>query len=157
MDIGTEIGADIPYCIVGGTALCEGIGEIIKPLESFKDKILILVKPPFGVSTREVYQRLDINKIKLHPPTEALMNAMKKQDLRFVAGNMKNVLENVTVNKFPVIRRIKNDMIKLGAAGSMMSGSGPTVFGFFDDMLKAQRCYDYMKLKYKDTFITRTI
>ncbi len=157
MDIGAKIGADIPYCITGGTALCEGIGEKIKSLEPFKDMILVLVKPPFGVSTREVYQRLDINRIKLHPPTEALMKAIKKKDLKFVAGNMKNVLENVTVNKYPVIRKIKSDMLEFKSLGSMMSGSGPTVFGFFDDMLKAQRCYDYMKLKYKDTFITRTI
>ena len=157
MEQGVSIGADIPYCIVGGTALCEGIGEKITRLNSFKDNILIVVKPPFGVSTKDVYQKLDIKKIKIHPSTETLINAIKEKNLKFISKNMKNVLENVTLRKHPVIRQIKKEMIDMGAIGSIMSGSGPTVFAFFEDMLQAQRCYDYMKLKYKDTYITRTI
>lgn len=157
MKLGVSIGADVPYCIVGGTALCEGIGEKITSLNSFKDYILIVVKPPFGVSTKEVYQKLDIKKIKIHPSTEALIDAIKDKNLKFISENMKNVLENVTLIKHPVIRGIKKEMIDRGALGSIMSGSGPTVFGFFEDMLQAQRCYDYMKSKYKDTYITRTI
>jgi len=157
MEQGVSIGADIPYCIVGGTALCEGIGEKITRLNSFKDNILIVVKPPFGVSTKDVYQKLDIKKIKIHPNTETLINAIKEKNLKFISKNMKNVLENVTLRKHPVIRQIKKEMIDMGAIGSIMSGSGPTVFAFFEDMLQAQRCYDYMKLKYKDTYITRTI
>ena len=157
MELGVRIGADIPYCIAGGTALCEGIGEKITRLNSFKDNILIVVKPPFGVSTREVYQKLDIKKIKIHPSTEALIQAIKEENLKFICENMKNVLENVTLRKHSVIRRIKKEMTDLGAMGTLMSGSGPTVFAFFEDMLQAQRCYDYMKTKYKDTYITRTI
>jgi 4-diphosphocytidyl-2-C-methyl-D-erythritol kinase len=157
MELGVNIGADVPYCITGGTALCEGIGEKITQLDSFKDNILIVVKPPFGVSTKEVYQKLNINKVKIHPPTEALIGAMKEKNLKFVSENMKNILENITLGRHPVIRRLKKEMTDLGALGSMMSGSGPTVFGFFEDMLQAQHCYDYMKSKYKDTYISRTI
>jgi len=157
MEMGLSIGADVPYCVIGGTALCEGIGEKITKLNSFKDNILVLVKPPFGVSTKDVYEKLDINKIKVHPHTEALMAAIKENNLKFVSNNMKNVLENVTLNKHRLIRRLKKEMIDLGAIGSMMSGSGPTVFGFFEDMLQAQYCYDYMKSRYKETYISRTI
>lgn len=157
MELGVKIGADIPYCIVGGTALCEGIGEKVTKLDSFKNHIIVLVKPSFGVSTKDVYQKLNINKINLHPPTEELICAMMRDDVNFVSKNMKNVLENVTVNKHPVIRNLKRQIIEMGALGSLMSGSGPTVFGFFDDMLMAQRCFEKMKLKYNDTFITRTV
>jgi len=157
MELGVQIGADVPYCIIGGTALCEGIGEKITRLGSFSDKILILVKPPFGVSTKSVYQKLDISKIRIHPPTNRLIRAVKDQDLEYVSKNMKNVLENVTLGKNHTLRAIKNELLNMGAIGSMMSGSGPSVFGFFEDMFQAQRCYDAMKSKYKETFITRTI
>ncbi|SHK64701.1 4-diphosphocytidyl-2-C-methyl-D-erythritol kinase [Clostridium cavendishii DSM 21758] len=156
-ELGVKIGADVPYCIEGGTALCEGIGEVITNLKPFKDKILVIVKPPFGVSTKEVYGTLDINKIFKHVRVDDLISAMEREDLVFVAENMKNILENVTLRKHNVLRNIKDEMIECGAMGSMMSGSGPTVFAFFEDMPKAQRCYDVMKKKYKDVFITRTI
>lgn len=157
--IGLKIGADVPYCIEGGTALCEGIGEKITKLNDFKDKILLIVKPNFGVSTKEVYGALDLNKIYKHVDIEGLIMAMEKDDIKYVCQNMKNVLENVTLRKHRLLKLIKEDMIKLGSIGSMMSGSGPTIFGFFDDMLTAQKCYDEIKKKYKfnDIYITRTI
>lgn len=157
MKLGLKLGADVPYCVKGGTALCEGIGEIVTPLKPFKNNIMVLVKPPFGVSTKEVYKSFDISKAIIHPNTEALINAMKRDNINYVARNMKNLLENVTLKRHKVIINIKEDMVRLGSIGAMMSGSGPTVFGFFDDMLKAQKCYEYMKKKYEDTFITRTI
>lgn len=157
MDLGLKLGADIPYCIQGGTALCEGIGEVITPLDSFKDKIIVLVKPGFGVSTKEVYKNFDLNKVRKHPETEKLIEAMKNNDVKYVAENMKNLLENVTLRKHKVLIRIKEEMNSYGALGSMMSGSGPTIFAFFDDMLKAQLCFEKMKDKYYDVFITRTI
>ena len=157
MNLGVKIGADVPYCIIGGTALCEGIGEIITPLAPFKNHILVLVKPNFGVSTKEVYKNLDTSKIFKHPNTNILIKAMEEENLEDVCGNMKNLLENVTLRKYPVLKRIKEDMIKMGAMGSMMSGSGPTIFAFFDDMLKAQRCYDKFKTQYREVYITRTI
>jgi len=157
MNLGVKIGADVPYCIMGGTALCEGIGDIITPLAPFKNHILVLVKPNFGVSTKEVYKNLDISKIFKHPDTESLIKAMEEENLADVCNSMKNLLENVTLRKYPVLKRIKEDMVKMGAMGSMMSGSGPTIFAFFDDMLKAQRCYDKFKTQYKEVYITRTI
>lgn len=157
MKMGVKLGADVPYCIKGGTCLCEGIGEEITQLKAFKDKILVLVKPPFGVSTKDVYGAIDINKIYKKVLINELIDAIKKDDLTFVANNMKNHLENVTLRRHPVIIKIKEDMIKMGSIGSMMSGSGPTVFGFFDDMLKAQSCYERMKKQFNDVFITRTI
>lgn len=156
-ELGLKLGADVPYCINGGTALCEGIGEKITELNRFKDKILVLIKPPFGVSTKEVYSEFNLSKVIFHPKTEELIKAIENDDIYFVASNMKNLLENVTLRKHKVISRIKEETTSYGAIGTMMSGSGPTVFAFFDDMLKAQTCYDNMNKKYKDVFITRTI
>ena len=157
MDLALSIGADVPYCIQGGTALCEGIGEKIKPLKPFRNHILVIVKPNFGVSTKEVYGALDINKIFKHPDIDSLIKAMTREDLYYVANNMKNVLENVTIKKHGLLKDIKNELMKMDALGALMSGSGPTVFAFFDDMQKAQVCYDRMKNQYKEVFITRTI
>ena len=157
MNIGLKLGADIPYCINGGTALCEGIGEKITTLPPFKDKILVLVKPSFGVSTKEVYKSFNLDRVKVHPKTESLIEAMEQDNLYYVANNMKNLLENVTLRKHNILIKIKEDMNRYGAVGSMMSGSGPSVFAFFDDMLKAQRCYEKMKEDYREVFLTRTI
>ena len=96
-------------------------------------------------------------KIFKHPDTQAIIKAMEEEKLEAVCGGMKNLLENVTLRKYPVLKRIKEDMIRMGAMGAMMSGSGPTIFAFFDDMLKAQRCYDKFKTQYKEVYITRTI
>ncbi|MDV4149504.1 4-(cytidine 5'-diphospho)-2-C-methyl-D-erythritol kinase [Clostridium sp. AL.422] len=157
MELGLKLGADVPYCIKGGTALCRGIGEDVTQLSNFKDKILVLVKPPFGVSTKSVYQSFDLSKVKNHPDTKILLDGIEGNDLKVVSNNMKNLLENVTLKKHKVLINIKEDMKNLGAVGAMMSGSGPTVFAFFDDMLKAQICFEKMKLKYNDVYITRTI
>lgn len=157
MELGLKIGADIPYCIVGGTALCEGIGENITTLKPFKNHVLVVIKPPFGVSTKEVYNNLDINKIIKHPDTELLIKYVEENNLLGVCRNMKNVLENVTLRKHMTLKNIKKEIFDMGAMGTLMSGSGPTIFAFFEDMLKAQICYDKMKNKYKEVFITRTI
>ena len=157
MELGLQLGADVPYCIKGGTALCKGIGEEVTELSSFKNKIIVLVKPPFGVSTKTVYQDFDLNKVRSHPNTKLLMKAIEEDDLNLVANNMKNLLENVTLRKHKILINIKEEMRSFGALGVMMSGSGPTVFAFYDDMLKAQKCFEKMKTKYNDVFITRTI
>ena len=157
MELGLKLGADIPYCINGGTALCEGIGEKITSLPAFKDKILVLVKPSFGVSTKEVYKAFDLDKVRVHPKTENLIEAMEQDNLYYVASNMKNLLENVTLRKHNILIKIKEEMNKYGAVGNMMSGSGPSVFAFFDDMLKAQKCYEKMRENHREVFLTRTI
>lgn len=157
MNIGLKLGADVPYCIAGGTALCEGIGEKVTQLKSFKNHILVLVKPPFGVSTKEVYKEFDLKKAKIHPDCENIISKLEEDDLIYVADNMRNLLENVTLKKYRNLIGIKEQMMELGAIGSLMSGSGPSIFAFFDDMFKAQKCYDKMKKNYNDVFITRTI
>lgn len=156
MELGLKLGADVPYCISGGTAICKGIGEEVTKLKPFKDKILVLVKPPFGVSTKVVYQEFKLDRVRNHPNTNLLINAIENDNLEEVCSNMKNLLENVTLRKHKVLINIKEEMKRYGSIGTMMSGSGPTVFAFFDDMLSAQRCFEKMKLKYNDVFITRT-
>lgn len=157
MILGLKLGADVPYCIKGGTALCKGIGEEVTALKGFKDKVIVLVKPPFGVSTNSVYQEFNIEKARNHPNTNLIIDAINNDNLKMVCDNMKNLLENVTLRKHKILINIKEEMRYNGAMGTMMSGSGPTVFAFFDDMLKAQRCFEKMKEKYSDVFITRTI
>lgn len=156
-ELGVKIGADVPFCVSGGTALCEGIGEIITPMSKFQNKILVVVKPKFGVSTKWVYSEYDnLNSVK-KPETEKILNAVKNDDLKLVSSKMANVLEEVTINKYGIIDGIKKDMLKFGALGAMMSGSGPSVFAFFEDSLSAQKCFEKMKENYPETFITRTI
>lgn len=157
MILGLKLGADVPYCIKAGTALCKGIGEEVTALKGFKDKVIVLVKPPFGVSTNSVYQEFNIEKARNHPNTNLIIDAINNDNLKMVCDNMKNLLENVTLRKHKILINIKEEMRHNGAMGTMMSGSGPTVFAFFDDMLKAQRCFEKMKEKYSDVFITRTI
>lgn len=156
-DIGVKLGADVPYCVYGGTAVCEGIGEIITPLKPFKNHILVLVKPNFGVSTKEVYKEIDNKNIEHHPNTEAIVKSIEEDNIKLLCISMVNVLENVTLEKYAELNWIKEQILKFKGLGALMSGSGPTIFGFFEDMYSAQKYYDYMKLKYKEVFITRTI
>ncbi|WP_040192786.1 4-(cytidine 5'-diphospho)-2-C-methyl-D-erythritol kinase [Clostridium culturomicium] len=157
MELGVKIGADVPYCIKGGTALCEGIGEVITELKPFKDKLLVVVKPNFGVSTIATYKGFKLSEVKQHPKVDELIEAMNRDDLKYVADNMMNLLELVTLKEHEEISRIKEFMCAEGALGSMMSGSGPTVFGFFDSEEKANKCAEMLKDKYKEVFVTSTI
>lgn len=157
MKIGLQLGADVPYCIKGGTALCEEIGEKVTELKRFKDKIVVIVKPPFGISTKSVYEAFCLDKVRNHPNTKELIKSIEADDLNNVVKNMKNLLENVTLRKHKILINIKEEMIRLGALGSMMSGSGPTIFAFFEDMQKAQKCFEKMKERYEEVHITRTI
>lgn len=155
--LGVKIGADIPFCIVGGTALCEGIGEKITPLKSLRDKILVLVKPEFGVSTKEVYRKYDECKDVNHPDSEGLIKAVNDGNFNFAVDNMVNVLENVTSKEYEDISKIEAKALEYKALGTMMSGSGPTVFAFFKDEVEAQKYFDEMKKKYKQVFVVRTV
>ncbi|WP_346961743.1 4-(cytidine 5'-diphospho)-2-C-methyl-D-erythritol kinase [Clostridium sp.] len=155
--LGVKLGADVPYCIEGGTALCEGIGEVITSLEDFKDKLMVVVKPNFGISTVETYKNFKLNEIKVHPDVEGIIEAVSRDDVEYVANNMMNLLELVTIKEHKEIEDIKEFMCKEGALGAMMSGSGPTVFGFFNDIDKANQCADELRDKHKEVFVTRTI
>ncbi len=157
MKLGLRLGADVPYCVLGGTALCKGIGEVIIPMKPFRNYILVLVKPNFGVSTKDVYMNIDIDKIKKHPETELIIKAMSNNNIINVGRKLKNVLENVTLKRYGVLKKIKDQMLEMGSCGALMSGSGPSVYGFFEDMLTAQRCFEKLKKNYEEVFITRTI
>lgn len=157
MDIGVSIGADVPYCIMGGTALAEGIGEKLKILKSFSNKLILLANPGISVSTAHVYNSLRLDKIEKSPDMDMLVQAVENDDIYTLAKNMGNILEQVTVEEFSQIKTIKEDMIRYGALGSLMSGSGPTVFGLFDDEKKLVKCKEYLEKKVAKVIITKTI
>ncbi|WP_425446257.1 4-(cytidine 5'-diphospho)-2-C-methyl-D-erythritol kinase [Dethiothermospora halolimnae] len=157
MDIGVKIGADVPYCIMGGTALAKGIGEELTKLNSFSNKLILLANPNIEVSTAYVYNNLNIEKIKEHPNTKEIIEGVNKGNIEKVLNNMVNVLETVTINKYPIIQKVKEAMIKNGALGSLMSGSGPTVFGIFDDINNVNICKDELSEYIDNLFIVKTI
>lgn len=140
-----KVGADVPYCIMGGTALSEGIGEILTELSNAPECKILIVKPPIDVSTKYVYENLHANELKYHPDIDGMVNAINKKDLYGMCEKMDNVLETVTVKKYPVIEKLKTIMKDNGAVNSIMSGSGPTVFGLFDDLNKAQVAFEEIK------------
>lgn len=133
IETGKEIGADVPFCIVGGTALAEGIGEILTPLKPLPSVKVLLVCPRFGVSTAKIFEQYREKRVKERPDTCALLKAIDRGDINALASGMVNVLESVTAREHTIINKTKAALIKYGALGSQMSGSGPTVFGLFDD------------------------
>lgn len=135
---GVRLGADIPYCIQGGTALSEGIGEILTPLPKVPDCYILIAKPPINVSTAFVYGNLKANELTEHPDINGMIQAIHQQDLSGIASRLGNVLETVTIPAYPVISDIKKIMVEYGAMQSLMSGSGPTVFGIFTEEQKAE-------------------
>ena len=155
MMLGKTIGADVPYCIMGGTALAEGIGERLTKLKPLSNIPVILVKPRIGVSTAWVYGNLNISEIKDRPQTDRLIEAVNTQDIKFISKNMKNVLESVTIKKYSIINDIKERLVKLGASGSMMSGSGPTVFGIFEDKQMAESAFSSLKHSEHECILTQ--
>lgn len=145
MERGVKIGADVPYCIMRGTALAEGIGEELTSLPPMVKCPVLIAKPPISVSTKFVYQNLKLDENTIHPDIDKIVSNIKSKDLKGVAENMGNVLETVTIPNYPVIDEIKSRMIEAGALNAMMSGSGPTVFGIFDDEEVAKKAYADMK------------
>ncbi len=137
---GATLGADIPYCIMGGTALAEGIGEKLTKLSDCPRCFVVIGKPGIGVSTKFVYENLVLNDKTVHPDIDGIIDKINANDIYGVADKLGNVLETVTEQAYPVIADIKSIMIREGALNSIMSGSGPTVFGLFDDKEKAEQC-----------------
>ncbi len=145
MERGVKIGADVPYCIMRGTVLAEGIGEKLTPLPPMPSCKVVVAKPQISVSTKFVYENLKLNEIDAHPDIDILLSGIREGNLHKVAANMGNVLETVTIPNYPVIAEIREEMMRLGALNAMMSGSGPTVFGLFDDEVLAQRAYTELR------------
>ncbi|MCI8955492.1 MAG: 4-(cytidine 5'-diphospho)-2-C-methyl-D-erythritol kinase [Eubacterium sp.] len=147
MERGVRLGADVPYCILGGTAIARGIGEILTPLPTPPKCHVIIAKPPVSVSTAFVYGNIKPDKIEKRPDIEAMVSAIKAQDLYKLAESLYNVMEDITVPEYPIIQEIKTVMLGGGALNSIMSGSGPTVFGLYDDIEKAERTVELLKAK----------
>lgn len=145
MERGVQIGADVPYCLMRGTALAQGIGEKLSQLPPMVKCPVLIAKPAVSVSTKFVYQNLKLDEHTKHPDIDALIGAIKRKDFDGICGNMDNVLESVTIPNYPVIAKIKDKMREAGAAQALMSGSGPTVFGLFEDEETAQRARDIVK------------
>lgn len=152
--IALELGADVPYCILGGTYLAEGIGEMLTPLSSMKKCVILMVKPPINVSTASIYNAIDNAPINDRPDTESMILALDHGDINAVAKNLSNVMGAVTEELHPIIRGIKQKMIMNGAIGAEMSGSGPTVFSIFPDFETAKRSHDSFAYQFKDVFLT---
>jgi 4-diphosphocytidyl-2-C-methyl-D-erythritol kinase len=133
MEEALQLGADIPFCVLGGTALAEGIGEKLSVLPAPPHASILVVKPPINVSTRWVYERLDANSLERHPDIDAMVEALHDANLKGITDNMENVLETVTEKEYPIIADIKKMMIGSGAMNALMSGSGPSIFGVFLD------------------------
>lgn len=145
MKRGVKIGADVPYCVMRGTALAEGIGEKLTPLPQMPPCYIVIAKPKISVSTKFVYGNLKANELTEHPDIDAQIKALYAGDLKALCENMGNVLETVTIPAYPVIGEIKRTMLEYGAVGSLMSGSGPTVFGIFEKQEDARKAYEMLK------------
>lgn len=153
--LGLKLGADVPFCISGKTALSQGIGEVLTPLPGLPKCRLLLVKPPVGVSTEHAYKSLVLNEKTFHPDVDAAVAAIKEGNLSELCKNLGNVLESSTIPEHPEIAEIKEKMISLGAVNSLMSGSGPSVFGIFTDKNAAEHAfYEFKVGEYgKQTFL----
>lgn len=157
MDAGLKLGADVPFCIRGGTCLCEGVGEVVTSLKPFKDHIVLLVKPSFGVSTKDAYGGFELDKINRHVDTDKLIKAMGENDLKGMSYFSRNLLENVVLRRYPVLKSIKLSMQKSGSVITLMSGSGPTIYGIFTDEQHAENAARALHKNGNEVILTRTI
>lgn len=148
--LGATLGADIPFCIQGGTCLAEGIGEKLSDITPLPDCHIVLIKPVFDVSTKYVYDNLILNGDTIHPDVAGMAELIKKGDLHGVCSLVGNILETVTVVGYPAIDSYKKALIEAGALGSLMSGSGPTVYGLFDDASVAENAVKAIEAGFKD-------
>jgi 4-diphosphocytidyl-2-C-methyl-D-erythritol kinase len=158
MERGLKLGADVPYCIMRGTALSEGIGEILTPLPAAPYCQVLIAKPGISVSTKYIYENLHVDEITRHPDINGIVEAIKEQNLIKIANKLENVLETVTVKKYPIIEEIKDFMKNRGALNALMSGSGPTVFGLYNEKEVAMKAYKELKQSgiAKQVFLTNT-
>lgn len=157
MEIGVEIGADVPFCILGGTAHARGIGEKLKKIRSFSNKLILLANIGKPVSSAYVYNKLDLENRSKRIDVDKIVKYIEEDDVKKVAENMENIMEQVVIKEYPIIAQIKEDMVRYGALGSIMSGSGPTVFGIFADEEKLLRCKEFLERKVEKVLVTKTI
>lgn len=158
-EIGLKLGADVPFCIRKGTMLAEGIGEILTPLTPLTGVPVLLIKPDISISTPYVYKHLKLNELDYHPDNKAVISYIDDNDIKKIADSLSNVLETVTIPENPIIDELKHYLTENGAIGSLMSGSGPTTFGIFEDMATAEKAYYKAKTDYPefDVVLCQTI
>ena len=157
LEIGKEFGADVPFCIKRGTYLAEGIGEKLSPLPQMSHCYILIVKPSVSISTGEIFQSLDLSKIKERPDIEKLTYYLKNQNIEGIATNLCNVLEIVSIQKYPIIKDIKESMLESGALGSLMSGSGSAVFGIYKSKKQAINSKNFLhkKLNINEIYVSK--
>lgn len=145
MEQAVRLGADIPFCILGGTALAQGIGERLKPLPAPPQTALLVIKPAIMVSTKWVYEHIRVNELEKHPDIDGMVEALEQGNLKGITDRMENVMETVTQNKYPIIKEIKELMLENNAMNAIMSGSGPSIFGVFVDAGQASAAAVHIK------------
>lgn len=155
--IAERLGSDVPFCVAGGTALAEGRGEVLTDLPPMPECPIVICKPAFSLSTPEIFERYDAHKTRYRPDTDGLVEALEKSDLRGLAIRMYNVFEDVMPRQYEAIHIIKARLLDYGALGVSMSGTGPAVFGIFDDTEKAEKACRALMPEYHDCFLTKPI
>ncbi|BCJ87418.1 4-(cytidine 5'-diphospho)-2-C-methyl-D-erythritol kinase [Effusibacillus dendaii] len=153
--LGAELGSDVPFCVYGGTAIAKGRGEQIERLAVACPLWVVLVKPSFSVSTADVYGNLRVQEIKTHPDTKGMIRSLAEGNPEAIVSHLGNVLESVTFQMYPDLEKLKQSMIRFGAMGALMSGSGPTVYGIADRESKAQRIYNALRGFSREVYLTR--
>lgn len=156
MKLGAKFGADVPFCTMQGTALAEGTGTELKQISPYGEHVVLLVKPDIGVSTPWVYKNLKLDTVE-HPDVDKYIECISNGEFKKSFQYMGNVLESVTVAEYPIIDKIKKQMTEQGALISMMSGSGPTVFGIFDNKTDAEKAAEFFKKEFKEVIVTKTV
>jgi 4-diphosphocytidyl-2-C-methyl-D-erythritol kinase len=157
MRLGEKLGADVPFCIKGGTALASGKGEALRELTPIRECHVVICKPSFAVSTPVLFAAIDSRKIRLRPDTDGIVRALDAGDLNGVAKRLYNVFEDLVAEEHSEIHTIKDALYDNGALGASMSGTGSAVFGLFDSEEKAMAAYTQLSELYKETFLTKTV
>ncbi|MGO4369598.1 4-(cytidine 5'-diphospho)-2-C-methyl-D-erythritol kinase [Paenibacillus sp. YIM B09110] len=156
-ELGAELGSDVPYCVTGGTAIARGRGELLEHIDNPPQCWVVLAKPPINVSTADVYGRLRANELKVHPSIPNMRDALARGSFNDICEGLGNVLEDVTLEVHPEVQQIKESMIRLGADGVLMSGSGPTVFGLVSKEAKLPRIYNGLRGFCKEVYVVRML
>ena len=158
-EIGVTLGADVPYCIWGGTALSEGIGEKLSRVDAMPDCYILIAKPGISVSTAFVYKNLDLPALSKHPDIDGMLECLKEKDLTGICNRLENVLETVTIKEYPIIEKVKKHLMDQGAKGALMSGSGPTIFAIFEDKKTADDAMESLRSieDIKQAYVVRPI
>jgi len=155
--LGAELGSDVPFCVTGGTAIATGRGEKLQPIEAPPQCWVVLAKPPINVSTSEIYGKLRAASIQHHPSASLIVDAIERKRFDLLCDRLGNVLEEVTLELYPEVRQLKECMVRLGADGVLMSGSGPTVFGLVSKEAKVPRIYNGLRGFCKDVYAVRLL